>query len=88
MGSGGPAAVPRASEERTGSPTILVPTKLDRELVDQRLHAMTAEHMLTHFPKNPWCPVCQRANARRLQKEGYLRTQDPWVRGLWVLRDH
>eukprot|EP00969_Alexandrium_andersonii_P116896 5168894-Alexandrium_andersonii.AAC.1 len=27
---------------------------------------------MTHFPKNPWCPACQRANARRVQMRANL----------------
>ena len=38
-----------------------------KTVLDQRLLAKTREHLMSHFPKNPWCPACQRATARRAQ---------------------
>ena len=38
-----------------------------KTVLDQRLLAKTREHIMSHFPKNPWCPACQRATARRAQ---------------------
>eukprot|EP00969_Alexandrium_andersonii_P283130 12516879-Alexandrium_andersonii.AAC.1 len=44
------------------------PSPIEREVLSLRDRAKTAEHLRTHFPKNPWCPICQRANARRKQR--------------------
>ena len=30
------------------------------------LHHLSTQHLMTHFPTNPKCPVCQRANKKRL----------------------
>eukprot|EP00969_Alexandrium_andersonii_P345171 15257952-Alexandrium_andersonii.AAC.1 len=39
-----------------------------REEVLSLVHvAQSDEHLRTHFPKNPWCPVCRGANAIRSQ---------------------
>ena len=39
-----------------------------------KLDVMSLEHLMTHFPKNPWCDACQRsrmqqAPAKRSNKE-------------------
>ena len=69
-GGCGSTTAPRAPELGAEYLTILAPSTLDREVVDQRRQARSAEHMLSHFPNNPWCPVCQkkRANARMSQR--------------------
>eukprot|EP00969_Alexandrium_andersonii_P070115 3093883-Alexandrium_andersonii.AAC.1 len=41
---------------------------MEKEVVSLRAKANTVEHLRTHIPKNPWCPICQRANARRKQR--------------------
>eukprot|EP00969_Alexandrium_andersonii_P138227 6112900-Alexandrium_andersonii.AAC.1 len=41
---------------------------MEKEVLSVRDKAKPAEHLRTHFPKNPWCPICQRANARRKQR--------------------
>eukprot|EP00969_Alexandrium_andersonii_P339761 15019469-Alexandrium_andersonii.AAC.1 len=41
---------------------------MEKEALSLRAKAKTAEHLRTHFPKIPWCPICQRANARRKQR--------------------
>ena len=41
-----------------------------------RADTKTLRHMLTHLPKNPYCPHCQRAkieNAKLRRKGGVLR---------------
>ena len=58
VGGSGPDGAP---------PVPLVPPE-HTVVLDQRLLAGTREHLLSHFPKNPWCPACQRATARRQQR--------------------
>eukprot|EP00969_Alexandrium_andersonii_P187097 8267615-Alexandrium_andersonii.AAC.1 len=41
---------------------------METEALGLRAKAKTAEHLRTHIPKNPWRPICQRANARRKQR--------------------
>eukprot|EP00969_Alexandrium_andersonii_P138194 6111630-Alexandrium_andersonii.AAC.1 len=41
---------------------------MEKEVLSLRAKAKTAEHLRTHTPKNPWCPICPRANARRKQR--------------------
>ena len=38
-----------------------------KRVFDQRLLAKSREHFMSHCPKNPWRPACQRATARRAQ---------------------
>ena len=33
-----------------------------------RDQAKAVEQLLSYFPKNPWCPACQRATARRAKR--------------------
>eukprot|EP00969_Alexandrium_andersonii_P043155 1892788-Alexandrium_andersonii.AAC.1 len=44
------------------------PSPMEKEVMGLRAKAKSVEHLRTHFPKNPWCPICQRANARRKQR--------------------
>eukprot|EP00969_Alexandrium_andersonii_P163165 7213889-Alexandrium_andersonii.AAC.1 len=41
---------------------------MEEEVLGLRAKAKAVEHLRTHFPKNPWCPICQRVNARRKQR--------------------
>eukprot|EP00969_Alexandrium_andersonii_P334792 14796401-Alexandrium_andersonii.AAC.1 len=48
---------------------------MEKEALSLRAKAKTAEHLRTHFPKNPRCPLCQRANARRKQRRDKRRPE-------------
>ena len=37
---------------------------------DLKAEALTLQHLMTHTPKNPWCPVCQVA---KMQKRPHKR---------------
>ena len=38
---------------------------LGTEQLDKMAEALTVKHLMTHVPKNPWCPSCQRAKPQR-----------------------
>ena len=61
-----------------------------RSTIDLEQEAMSASHQFTHFPKNPFCKVCQKARmlapqARRKGGQGRLETKDFGDR---VVADH
>eukprot|EP00969_Alexandrium_andersonii_P177837 7863040-Alexandrium_andersonii.AAC.1 len=57
---------------------------MEKEVLSLRAQAKTAEHSRPHVPKNPWCPICQRANARRNQRRErraeVVRRRQVWTR--------
>ena len=40
-----------------------------------REEAKSLNHRMTHFPKNPFCDICQRAKAQRASLRGF----EAWV---------
>ena len=52
------AAPGGASEDDDDADDVGVPRDLKAEAVSLR-------HLMTHMPKNPWCPACQRAKMQR-----------------------
>ena len=57
-GDGGGAAPGGASDDDDGADDVGGPRNLKAEAISLR-------HLMTHMPKNPWCPACQRAKMQR-----------------------
>ena len=50
--------------------------------------AKSLKHLLTHFPKNPYCTACQRAKIRRKRAESHVFEKRPTSFGEIVTADH
>ena len=77
-----PAAPPPADGEGAGiaiapPPPPPPPAHLDSLIERKRKEATSAEHLRTHFPKNPFCEWCQRGRMTSLRMR--RRRQDPDV---------
>ena len=59
---------------------------------DLREEAVSIAHLMTHFPKNPFCEACRRARLRRKanrrRKERVVDAEVPQVFGSSVTLDH
>ena len=70
-GSGADSVEPPPGLE--GQDLVLAPP--DPAVVSRlKAEARSKEHLLTHEPKNPWCPTCQRA---KMMKKPSLRKGPP-----------
>ena len=56
---------------------------------DLKAIALSDAHQLTHFPKNPYCPTCQRAKmVQKSQRRNKLPVDRPKTFGQQVVADH
>ena len=56
-----------------------------------REQAKSLKHLMTHMPKNPFCPECQRAKMQRKQarrKKGAALGERPDTFGEQITADH
>ena len=85
QGEAAGAQAPVVEEPKVDEPKM---NKIDK----QKLEANSLEHLMTHFPKNPFCTACQRAKMQTHQtpnraKELY-RNDPPTYFGENVTADH
>ncbi|MCP4242093.1 MAG: hypothetical protein GY772_16170, partial [bacterium] len=55
---------------------------------DLKVEALSREHLMTHLPKNPWCPACQRAKLQRAPCARQPPSGEPKAFGDVVTADH
>ena len=63
-------------------PKTFLPSHRNTAALDQRRLAGTQEHLMPPVPNNPWCPVCQRATARRQQCQDRVAMLFCWANRL------